>query len=117
MEKSSRKPYRADGVTQYHNVPASGGGGGTVPAKRCTNIEGRIQSRKYQGKDGMERTAYDIIAKMLGGRQDNPQGKVPAPPTAKPITSEQYRAASGGSTRRQPAPVTPASDIDDDIPY
>ena len=34
-----------------------------------------------------------------------------------PLTSEQYRAASGGSTRRQPAPVTPASDIDDDIPY
>lgn len=83
-------------------------------------IEGRIQSRKYQGKDGIERTAYDIIAnemKMLGGRQDNSQGEVPAPPTAKPITSEQYRAASGGSTRRQPAPVTPASDIDGDIPY
>ena len=55
--------------------------------------------------------------KMLGGRQDNSQGEVPAPPTAKPITSEQYRAASGGSTRRQPAPVTPASDIDGDIPY
>ena len=32
-------------------------------------LEGRIQSRKYQGKDGIERTAYDIIAnemKMLG---------------------------------------------------
>lgn len=82
-------------------------------------IEGRIQSRKYQGKDGIERTAYDIIAnemKMLGGRQDNPQGEVPAPPTAKPITSEQYRAASGGSMRWQPAQVTPASDIDGDIP-
>ena len=83
-------------------------------------IEGRIQSRKYQGKDGIERTAYDIVAnemKMLGGRQDNPQGEVPVPPTAKPITSEQYRTASGGSTRRQPAPVTSASDIDGDIPY
>ena len=24
-------------------------------------LEGRIQSRKYQGKDGIERTAYEII--------------------------------------------------------
>lgn len=75
---------------------------------------------RNQAGNRIERTAYDIIAnemKMLGGRQDNPQGEVPAPPTAKPITSEQYRAASGGSTRRQPAPVTPASDIDGDIPY
>lgn len=33
-------------------------------------LEGKIQSRKYQGKDGIERTAYEIIAnemKMLGG--------------------------------------------------
>ena len=33
-------------------------------------LEGKIQSRKYQGKDGVERTAYDIIVnemKMLGG--------------------------------------------------
>ena len=40
-------------------------------------LEGRIQSRKYQGKDGIERTAYDIIAnemKMLGGRNDNSGG-------------------------------------------
>ena len=32
-------------------------------------IEGRIQSRKYTGKDGIERTAYEIIChemKMLG---------------------------------------------------
>lgn len=36
-------------------------------------IEGKIQSRKYMGKDGIERTAYDIIGsemKMLGGRSD-----------------------------------------------
>ncbi|ENW5620795.1 single-stranded DNA-binding protein, partial [Neisseria gonorrhoeae] len=40
-------------------------------------LEGRIQSRKYQGKDGIERTAYDIVAnemKMLGGRNENSGG-------------------------------------------
>ena len=43
-------------------------------------IEGRIQSRKYTGKDGTERTAYEIIChemKMLGGNEAPMQ---PAPP-------------------------------------
>ena len=40
-------------------------------------IEGRIQSRKYTGKDGVERTTYEIIGnemKMLGGKSDNAGG-------------------------------------------
>ena len=39
-------------------------------------LEGKIQSRKYQGKDGIERTAYDIIVnemKMLGGGNNDGQ--------------------------------------------
>ena len=51
-------------------------------------IEGRIQSRKYTGKDGTERTAYEIIGsemKMLGGGNDsgqqNAQHTPPAPPS------------------------------------
>ena len=34
-------------------------------------LEGKIQSRKYTGKDGIERTAYEIVCsemKMLGGK-------------------------------------------------
>ena len=69
-------------------------------------LEGRIQSRKYQGKDGIERTAYDIIVnemKMLGGgnseqQAQSAQAETPTPP------------------RRQ-APETPVEDIDDDIPF
>ena len=74
-------------------------------------LEGKIQSRKYQGKDGIERTAYDIIVnemKMLCGgnseQQAQPaQGETPTPP------------------RRQ-APVAPAAPVDgsdesDDIPF
>ena len=66
-------------------------------------IEGRIQSRKYTGKDGIERTAYDIIGsemKMLGGGNDsgqqNAQHTPPAPPS---------RQASA-------APAQPIDDID-----
>ena len=71
-------------------------------------LEGKIQSRKYQGKDGIERTAYDIIVnemKMLGGGNDsgqqNGQHTSPAPP------SHQDPAA----------PEQPVDDIDDDIPF
>lgn len=73
-------------------------------------LEGKIQTRKYTDKNGVERTAYDIIAnemKMLGGggndgQQAQPaQGETPTPP------------------RRQ-APAAPAAsteDIDDDVPF
>ena len=72
-------------------------------------LEGKIQTRKYQGKDGIERTAYDIIVnemKMLGGSNDwqqaqSAQAETPTPP------------------RRQApaAPAAPVEDIDDDIPF
>jgi len=38
-------------------------------------LEGKIQSRKYTDKQGIERTAYEIIGdelKMLGGRDNQP---------------------------------------------
>ena len=74
-------------------------------------LEGRIQSRKYQGKDGIERTAYDIIAnemKMLGGCSDG----------------QQAQPAQGGTPTppRRQAPAAPAAPVDgsdesDDIPF
>lgn len=99
-------------------------------------LEGRIQSRKYQGKDGIERTAYDIIAsemKMLGSRNDNSGGapydggydqggyqgsqggyqqSAPSQPQEMPSTPPAAPA------RRAPtAPTAPVDDIDDDIPF
>lgn len=70
-------------------------------------LEGRIQSRKYEGKDGIERTAYNIIAnemKMLGGGNDGQQaqGEAPTPP------------------RRQATPAAPAAPVEDEsdeIPF
>ena len=61
-------------------------------------LEGRIQSRKYQCKDGIERTAYEIIAnemKMLGGNSQ--------------ATQEQ--------PKRQQAPAAPVEDMADDVPF
>ena len=73
-------------------------------------LEGKIQSRKYTDKNGVERTAYDIIVnemKMLGGsgndgqQAQSAQAETPTPPR------RQYPAA----------PAAPAEDIDDNIPF
>ena len=81
-------------------------------------IEGRIQSRKYTGKDGIERTAYYIIGnemKMLGNRND---GSDSGNNNAAPPTSSNLPPAA---PRRQPPQQTPTTppidDIDDDIPF
>jgi len=69
-------------------------------------LEGRIQSRKYQGKDGIERTAYEIIAnemKMLGGGNSEQQAQAEAP------TPPRRQAPA--------APAAPVEDIDDDVPF
>ena len=69
-------------------------------------LEGKIQSRKYTGKDGIERTAFEIIAsemKMLGGKADGGEGQhnPPPPPQA----------------RQQSAAPVPQDDLDDDVPF
>ena len=54
-------------------------------------IEGKIQSRKYTGKDGIERTAYEIIGsemKMLGGNTGTES--IPEPPTKREPNQTQH---------------------------
>lgn len=68
-------------------------------------VDGRLSTRKYTDKDGVERYATDIIAEnmqMLGGRPDG--AAAPAP-----------RPASAPRQAPQPAPQ-PAFD-DSDIPF
>ena len=98
-------------------------------------LEGRIQSRKYQGKDGIERTAYDIVAnemKMLGGRNENSGGapyeegygqsqeayQRPAQQNRQPAPdAPSHPQEAPAAPRRQPVPAAaPVEDIDDDIP-
>lgn len=91
-------------------------------------LEGRIQSRKYTGKDGIERTAYDIIAsemKMLGGREGSgggaPYEDGAAGYQSSPQTNYQQPVSNDppAAPRRQApvAPAAPVDDIDDDIPF
>ena len=92
-------------------------------------IEGRIQSRKYTGKDGIERTAYDIVAnemKMLGSRNASggsgnydDQGGYQQPAQQYAPPQQNYSSEPPPAPRRQaaPAPAAPVEDIDDDIPF
>ena len=73
-------------------------------------IEGRIQSRKYTGKDGIERTAYEIVCsemKMLDSKASGgAEQYTPAPqPTPQP------------TQRQAPPRAAPQDDIDDDVPF
>ena len=72
-------------------------------------IEGRIQSRKYTDKNGIERTAYEIIGsemKMLGGKAE---GSSESANTAEPPAPPRRQAPA--------APAQPVDDIDDDVPF
>ena len=92
-------------------------------------IEGRIQSRKYTGKDGVERTAYEIIAsemKMIGGRDmggssadfEGNGGGNDYQSAARSAPVAQASSVPPQAPRREvnkPAPVV--DDLDDDIPF
>ena len=65
-------------------------------------LEGKIQSRKYTGKDGIERTAYEIVCsemKMLGGKAEG--------------SSESTNTAAPHDPPRHQAPAAPAQPVDD----
>ena len=84
---------------------------------RQVYIEGRIQTRKWQGQDGQDRYTTEIVAndmQMLGGRgggdaDDWNRGSGP------PAQS----AAGGRAPGRSAAPPSGGNDpdIDDDIPF
>ncbi|OON59238.1 single-stranded DNA-binding protein [Massilia sp. KIM] len=90
-------------------------------------VEGRLQTRKYTDKDGIERYATDIIAEnmqMLGGRQGMGGGSDMgmgggmdddySAPQQRPAPRQ---APPAPAARPQPKPAPNFSDMDDDIPF
>ncbi len=122
--------------TEWHNITMyrrlAEIAGQYLKKGREVYIEGRIQSRKYTGKDGIERTAYDIVAsemKMVGPReggsaQYDDGGYQQAPQQGgyqqAPAYQQEAPSAPPAAPRRQApaaAPAAPVDDIDDDIPF
>ena len=117
--------------TEWHNITMyrrlAEIAGQYLKKGREVYIEGRIQSRKYTGKDGIERTAYDIIAnemKMVGPRDGggaapyDDGGYQQAAPQQNHYQPEAPAAAPAAPRRQAPAaPAAAVDDIDDDIPF
>ena len=76
-------------------------------------VEGRIQTRKWQGQDGQDRYTTEIVAnemQMLGGRGGGSGSREFSVESEK---SQENRAADVASAKT----TRPTDDFDDDIPF
>lgn len=85
-------------------------------------VEGRLQTRKYTDKDGVDRYATDIIAEqlqMLGSPSyhagdDNGHSEPAADPTPAPSAAQEGKRGGGKQAARGAQAPVP---IDDDFPF
>jgi single-strand DNA-binding protein len=86
---------------------------------RSVYVEGRLKTRKYTDKDGVEKFSTEIVAtdmQLLGGRDGGGAGEEMGEPRA-------AAPRSAAPARSAPAPRPPAKsstgfdDMDDDIPF
>ena len=83
-------------------------------------IEGRIQTRKWQGQDGQDRYTTEIVAsdmQMLGSRGSGGGGTPPSRRREEDSGSAWPGGGQGGSPPAAPASSGPPDDFDDDIPF
>jgi len=83
-------------------------------------VEGRLQTRKYQDRDGVDRYTTEIVANEMqmldsrGGPGDNSAGFDPGP-TSRP--SRSSGAPPSGGSQPPGGPGMGGDDPDDDIPF
>ena len=91
-------------------------------------IEGRLQTRSWEGQDGQTRYATEVVARdmqMLDGRGESggysgPEGPPPGPDDGYgPPADAGARAPSAKAPARQPPPqrTDESDDFEDDIPF
>jgi single-strand DNA-binding protein len=108
--------------TEWHRVVLFGRqaevAGEYLKKGRPVYIEGRLQTRKYTDKEGVERYATEIVGdrmQLLGGREGGGGGDVdfngggPAP--RRESSGGAPRGGGGGGGKKNP------DDFDDDIPF
>lgn len=87
---------------------------------RPVYVEGRLKTRKYTDKDGVEKYSTEIVAtdmQLLGGRDGgggggDDMGSAPAPRSAPPA-----RSAAAPAPKPAARSSTGFDDMDDDIPF
>jgi single-strand DNA-binding protein len=101
--------------TEWHNVALFGRlgeiAGEYLRKGSQVYIEGRLRTRKWQDKSGVDRYTTEIVAndmQMIGGRGGGGGGQAASAP-------------GGGESRERPPAAEPAGaateDFDDDIPF
>jgi single-strand DNA-binding protein len=108
--------------TEWHTVVFFGRqaeiAGEYLKKGRQVYIEGRLQTRKWQDKEGQDRYTTEIVAdrmQMLGSRESASTASAPAD------TGEREPVAAGAAGGARKAGAAPAKknvdDLDDDIPF
>jgi single-strand DNA-binding protein len=118
-DKNGQKQER----TEWHRISMFGKlaeiAGEYLKKGSSVYLEGRLQTRKWQDKDGNERQTTEIVAdrmQMLGGRGGSGSYDAMDDDGAPPP-----RQAAAAPAAQRPAPAKPASsnfdDFEDDIPF
>ena len=105
--------------TEWHRIIFNGRlaeiAGEYLKKGRSIYVEGRLRTRKWQDKDGVDKYTTEIVAyemQMLGSREGM---------GGAPMDDDSHGASSAGGGGSKPAPAKkPAGnfdDMDDDIPF
>lgn len=107
--------------TEWHTVVFFGRqaeiAGEYLKKGRQVYIEGRLQTRKWQDKEGQDRYSTEIVAdrmQMLGSREGS--GAPVTTEAAEPNAAAEPRSGGGGKRGGAPAKKN-VDDLDDDIPF
>jgi single-strand DNA-binding protein len=117
-DKTGEKQER----TEWHNIVFYGRqaeiAGEYLKKGRQIYVEGRLQTRKWQDKEGQDRYTTEIIAdrmQMLGSREGS---SIPAGGDEPPAREKTPAAEPRGGAKPGGAPAKKkADDLDDDIPF
>ena len=88
-------------------------------------IEGRLQTRKWQGQDGQDRYTTEVVGNEMHMLGSKPSGGVaplaPSPTAASPQNNPAPQQNNSAPQQYQSAPSSPPpaaqEDFDDDIPF
>lgn len=111
--------------TEWHSIVIFSEGLGKIAAQYLNKgskvyIEGQLQTRKWQDKDGHDRYSTEIVLQNFGGTLillDSRPTDERKPPSASEYSQQQYATASGGEKGYKPQATNFAADLDDDIPF
>ena len=120
-DKSGEKQEK----TEWHSVVLFGRqaeiAGEYLKKGRSVYIEGRLQTRKYTDKEGVEKYSTEIVGdrmQLLGGGRDSAGaggGDAEFASSGPPTTGGRRESAAGGKPGA--APKKNVDDFDDDIPF